>query len=119
MDSLDIRLLRAMFREHVYEFRGVDPRLTVQTLSRTVDASRLTVQRRLLRWREEGFWRGVVAFPNPDLFHASFQMQGIFLVTERDRARLERSIDRLLRSVFVFQADDVYTPVLLAEPSDD
>jgi DNA-binding Lrp family transcriptional regulator len=116
MDSLDIRLLRAMFRGQVFNLQGVDPRLSIQYLARMVGTSRITAGRRLARWREEGFWKGVVAFPNPALLGTSFQMQALVLEAARDRSRLESALERILEPVISFQTEDFYTPLLFSEP---
>jgi DNA-binding Lrp family transcriptional regulator len=115
MDPLDIRLLRAMFRSEAFTLRGVDPRLSAQYLARRVGISRITVTRRLARWRSEGFWKGLIVYPNPDALSTSFTMQGIVLGAERDRGRLEAAIDAALEPVINFQTEDIYTPVLLGE----
>ena len=116
MDPLDIRLFRAMFPGNVMGIQSFDPRVSVQDLSRATGASRITVRRRLARWRDEGFWTGVVAFPNPDMLGTSFQMQSIVLEPGRSRSRSERALIDVLEPVFLFQTDDVYNPILLAEP---
>jgi len=115
MDSLDIRLFRAMFPGNVMAIRAFDPRLSVQDLARSAGLSRVTVRRRLARWRDEGFWRNVVAFPNPDALGTSFQMQSVVLEPGRTRSRSERALIDLLEPAFLFQSDDVYNPLFLAE----
>jgi DNA-binding Lrp family transcriptional regulator len=115
MDSLDIRLLRALFRGQVFTLRGVDPRASVQDLARAAGASRLTVSRRLSRWRTDGFWKGVVAFPNPAFLGSSFQMQGLILEGPRFQNRVEKSIREVLRPAWCFQSVGYYNPILLAD----
>jgi len=116
MDSLDIRLLRGMFRENLFSLAGVDPRQPAQGLARYASASRLTVRRRLARWREEGFWKGLVAFPNPDVLGTSLQMQSIVLDPGRTQTQCESAMIDLLQPAFLFQAEGFYNPVLLAAP---
>jgi hypothetical protein len=116
MDSLDCRLYRAMFSGNVQSIHGFDPRLSVQDLSRSTGISRVTVRRRLARWRDDGFWKGVVAFPNPDTLGTFFQMQSVKLEPGRGRSRSESALIDLLRPALLFQSEDVYNPLLLAEP---
>ena len=114
-----MRLLRSMFPEHIFALSGIDPRTSVQSLSRATHSSRVTVRRRLAQWQEEGFWRSVVAFPNPDLFGTSFQMQSFVLERGRERARLERALHDIFEPAFLFQTEDVYNPVVLAGSAED
>jgi hypothetical protein len=116
MDSLDNRLLRAMFSGNVQTIHGFDPRLSIQSLSRSTGFSRITVRRRVARWKSEGFWKGVLAFPNPDTLGTSFQMQSVALAPGRGRSRSEKALIDLLEPVLLFQSEDVYNPLLLAEP---
>ncbi len=115
MDSLDIRLLRAMFVGNILSIGGFDPRLSIQELARSVGASRVTVRRRLARWRDEGFCKRVTTFPNPDALGTSFQMQSIALDRGRTRSRSETALVDLLEPAFLFQSEDIYTPVLIVE----
>jgi len=110
-----MRLLRSMFPSHVFALSGIDPRTSVQDLSRSTHASRVTVRRRLARWREEGFWKSVVAFPNPNAFGTNFQMQSFVLERGQERTRLESALNEVFQPVFLFQTEDVYNPVVLAE----
>ena len=87
----------------------------MQRLARTVGASRMTVRRRLTRWKEGGFWKGLVPFPNPDALARSFQMQSFTLEPGRDRGRIESSLVEIFEPVFLFQTEHVYNTVLLAE----
>jgi len=119
MDSLDIRLLRAMFPEHVFALTGIDPRSSVQELSRAVGASRVTVRRRLERWKREGFWKGAVVFPNPDALGGSLLMQSFTLEPGGNRDRLEKSLVEIFQPAFLFQTDYVYNPVFFAEAPND
>jgi len=114
-----MRLLRSMFPEHIFALSGIDPRTSVQSLSRATSASRVTVRRRLAQWQEDGFWRSVVAFPNPDLLGTNFQMQSFVLERGRERSRLERSLHDIFEPVFLFQTEDVYNPVFLASSAED
>jgi len=116
MDSLDCRLFRAMFSGNVQTIHGFDPRLSVQSLSRSTGLSRVTVRRRLALWKVEGFWKSVIAFPNPDALGASFQMQSVLLEPGRGRSRSERALIDQLEPVLLFQSEDVYNPLLLSEP---
>jgi DNA-binding Lrp family transcriptional regulator len=118
MDSLDIRLLRAMFRGRRLTLRGVDPRGSVQELAREVRVSRITVSRRLARWRSDGFWKGVAVFPNPGALGIRFQIQGVVLDGGRNRERLEIALQEVLEPLFVFQVEDLYGALLLAEPAE-
>jgi len=116
MDSLDIRLLRALFPGGVFALSGVDPRPSMQKLARVVGASRVTVRRRLTRWKEGGFWKGLVTFPNPDALGSSFLMQSFTLRHGHDLGRIERSLVDIFEPVFLFQTEQVFNTVLLAEP---
>lgn len=102
----------------MYSLYGFDPFLSIQKLSARVGASRVTVRRRMESWRSIGFWKRVVAFPNPDALGTSFQMQAIVLDPGPGRSRSERALLDLLDPVILFQVDDIYTPLLLAEPSE-
>ena len=118
MDSLDMRLLRAMFPEHVFALTGIDPRSSVQELSRVVGASRVTVRRRLESWRAQGFWKGAVVFPHPDLLGCSLMMQSFTLDPGRNRDRLEESLVKIFQPAFLFQTEHVYNPVFFSEPAE-
>jgi DNA-binding Lrp family transcriptional regulator len=116
MDSLDIRLYRAMFPGSMFTIAGIDPRLTIQELSKGASASRVTVRTRLSRWRDGGFWKNVVAYPNPDALGTSFQMGAVMLEPGRHRVRAESALVDMLEPAFLFQADDLYNPVYLKQP---
>ncbi len=118
MDSLDIRLLRAMCRGGVFTLQGVEPRLSLQELARRSGVGRITVRRRLGLWQQSGFWRRVVAFPNPDLLGSSFWMQGLQLDAGRDHARLERALEHALAPAISFHVQDFICPLLLSETED-
>ncbi len=115
MVPLDIWLLRAMFLGSIQSIGNFDPRLSVQALARSVGVSRVTVRRRLARWRDEGFCKRVTAFPNPDALGTSFQMQAVVLDRGRTRSRSESALVDVLEPAFLYQSEDVYNPVLLAE----
>jgi len=115
MDSLDMRLLRAMFPEQIFALTGIDPRSSVQELSRAAGASRVTVRRRLERWKTQGFWKGAVVFPNPDLLGCSLMMQSFTLDPGRNRDRLEKSLVEIFQPAFLFQTEHVYNPVFFSE----
>jgi DNA-binding Lrp family transcriptional regulator len=115
MDSLDIRILRAHLKGGLYSLRAADPRLSVQTLSRRLGASRIAVSRRLQSWKDDGLWRRMVTFPNPDILGASLRLQGFLLREGRFRTRLENVIDRILEPLVLFRSEDIYSPVLCAE----
>ncbi len=57
----------------------------------------------------------MVAFPNPDALATSFQMQSILLEPGRNRRQSESALIDRLQPAFLFQSDDVYNPLLLAE----
>jgi DNA-binding Lrp family transcriptional regulator len=115
MDSLDIRLLRSLFRGERLTLHGTDPRCSVLELARKTHASRVTVSRRLTRWRTEGFWNGEVAYPNPDALGLKFQMQAIALENGRDRPRIERALRDVLQPFMSYQVENMYAPLLLSE----
>lgn len=115
MDSVDVRLIRAMYLDGTFQLRGVDPRLTARSLGQKVGANRITVARRLALWRSEGFYRGVTVFPNPDALGTSFQMQGLILEPSRNRHRLESALDDVLDCALVTQTEDFYAVILLKE----
>lgn len=119
MESLDLRLLRAQFVEETYTLRGINPRCSVQGLARKVTASRVTVYRRLGRWRADGFWNGIVAFPNPDALGARFQLQPLFLENGRNRNRLETAIRDHLQPFLTFQIENLYGSLTLSEGPED
>jgi DNA-binding Lrp family transcriptional regulator len=110
-----MRLLRAMSRGGLYSLRGIDPQLTVQELARRTGVSRITARRRMGLWRESGFWRGLVAYPNPALLGASLQMQGIVFDPGRDHSKQERAVGRVLEPAFMYHVQDFCSPVLLSE----
>jgi DNA-binding Lrp family transcriptional regulator len=115
MDSLDIRLLRAMFRGGQFDLRGIDPQLTLQELARRTEVSRITVRRRLRSWREDGFWRRVTVYPNPDLLGSVLQMQAIIFDPGRNHSQLERKVGETLEPAFMFHVQDFCCPILLSE----
>lgn len=115
MESLDLRLLRAQFVEEAYSLLGIHPRCSVAGLARRVGASRITVRRRLARWRADGFWKGIVAYPNPDALDARFQLQPILLESGRNRDRLETAIRETLEPLLAFQIEGFYGVLSLTE----
>ena len=115
MHWLDIRLLRAMCKERTYSLQGIDPRLSIFALARRAGASRVTVRRRLARWRTDGFWKGVLTFPNPDLLGIRLEMQAFLLETGPNRSHMETALRETLRPMMVFQVESFYTPLLLSD----
>lgn len=115
MESLDIRLLRAQFLEESYTIRGVYPRSSVVGLARKVGASRITISRRLARWRTEGFWNGIVTYPNPDALGARFQLQPLLLESGRDQYRFETAVRETLEPLLTFQIDGFYGALTLTD----
>ena len=114
MDSLDIRLLRAMSREGTYSLQGIDPRRSIFALARRAGTSRVTVRRRLAQWRTDGFWKGVLTFPNPDLLGTRLEMQAFLLEAGPNRSHLESALRETLQPLMVFQVESFYTPLLLS-----
>jgi DNA-binding Lrp family transcriptional regulator len=115
MESLDLRLLRAIFRRGEYSHLGIEPRKSVVSLAREVHTSRITVRRRLERWRTQGFWNGVAVYPNPDSLGVRFQMQTVVLDADRNRRELESAMLEHLRPFLTFQTESLYAPVLIFE----
>ena len=119
MDSLDLRLLRAQFVGEAYTLRGVDPRRSILGLARKVGVSRVTVSRRLARWQVDGFWNGLVTYPNPDAFGARWRVQPLLLENARTRKRFESAIRDILEPFLTFQIGDLYGSITLDEyPAD-
>ncbi len=115
MESLDVRLLRAQFLDEAYTIRGIHPRNSAVGLARRVGASRITIRRRLARWRTEGFWNGIVTFPNPEALGARFQLQPLLLESDRDQYRLETAIRETLEPLLTFQIGGFYGALTLTE----
>jgi DNA-binding Lrp family transcriptional regulator len=115
MESLDLRLLRAIFRGGEYSHYGIEPRTSVLGLARDLHSSRVTISRRLERWRTQGFWNGVAVYPNPDALGVRFQMQTIVLDAGRNRRRLEAAVEEHLRPFLTFQTENLYAPVLIVD----
>ncbi|HYA57832.1 MAG TPA: hypothetical protein VEH57_05145 [Thermoplasmata archaeon] len=119
MDSLDARLLRAMFPRGIMALSGVDPRRSVVELAQEVRSSRLTVRRRLLRWRSDGFWARTVAFPNPDLFGRTFYFQGFGVDGARSLTAFEHAASRSPHVALIFQVQALYgVLVAVASPEE-
>lgn len=114
MDWLDIRLLRAMCKEGKFSLQGIDPRRSIFALARGAGTSRVTVRRRLAQWRTDGFWKGVLTFPNPDLLGTRFEMQAFLLEAGPNRSHLETALRETLQPLMVFQVESFYTPLLLS-----
>ncbi len=119
MESLDLRLLRALFVGEEYSLRGIDPRCSILGLARKVGVSRLTVSRRLARWRADGFWKGIIAYPNADALGARFQLQPLLLEDPRARDRFETAIQEVLAPLLAFQIEALYGVLSLTEPPRD
>ncbi len=119
MESLDLRLLRAQFLDQAYTIRGVFPRSSAVGLARATGASRITVSRRLARWRADGFWNGIVTYPNPDALGARFQLQPLLLQSGRDQSRVETAIREMLEPLLTFQMEGFYGALTLTEPPAD
>lgn len=119
MRSLDVRLLRAHFLGEVYALPGIYPRRTVVTLADSVGASRITVSRRLAKWREDGFWKGIIAFPNPDAIGMRFQFQAVLLEHGRNRLHFEKAIRETFEPLILFQIESVYGACFLSRSPAD
>ena len=108
MDALDLRLLRAMFREQLFSVTGIEPHVSVTHLSTTAGVSRLTVRRRLRHWRKVGVWGRMMVYPNPVSLGGSFAMQGFRVPEERAQRRFLRLADLAIPAVMSFQTEDVW-----------
>ncbi len=114
MDWLDIRLLRALSKEGSFSLQGIDPRRSILSLARRSETSRVTVRKRLAQWRTDGFWKGILTFPNPDLLGTRFEMQAFLLEAGPNRSHLEAALRETLQPLIVFQVESFYTPLLLS-----
>jgi DNA-binding Lrp family transcriptional regulator len=116
VDALDLRLLRAMFRDDLFAITGINPWFTVTQLSRATGASRLTVRRRLSKWQKLGVWGRVMVYPNPASLGGCFAMEGFQVVGEPAQRRFLRLAALVVPAVMAFQTEDVW--VFLVVSSD-
>lgn len=84
VDNLDLSMLRAMYPDRRWSVWGIDPRVTVQEIARSVGLGRNAARLRLRRWREEGFWHGVDVWPNPRLFGVGVARFELLLTETQD-----------------------------------
>jgi DNA-binding Lrp family transcriptional regulator len=66
--TLDIDMLREMYRQGAIELAGVDPRLNTTRIARELGVRRARVSARLNAWRDSGLLRRYDVWVNPALF---------------------------------------------------
>jgi len=65
LESLDFAILRALLRDHMLSWSGLDPRSSSEDVARSVGVSPSTVRRRLRKLRETGFLLPPYVTPHP------------------------------------------------------
>jgi len=86
-ETLDIDMLREMYREGAIEFAGVDPRLNATRIARELGVRRARVSARLKAWRDSGLLRRYDVWVNPALF--GWQGAGFNLRVHHPRAKAD------------------------------
>jgi DNA-binding Lrp family transcriptional regulator len=69
-DELDFAILRVMFRTGTFSLAGVDPRLNVSRIAKSLRVGRARVAARLERWSRAGFLRKYDVWINPALLES-------------------------------------------------
>ncbi len=92
MDNLDLSMLRAMYHDRRWSVWGIDPRVTVHEIARSVGLGRNAARLRLRRWREEGFWLGLDVWPNPGLFGVNVARFELLLTETQDADEVLRRV---------------------------
>lgn len=95
MDSVDAALLREMWRGGSLGMVRHDPRLSPNTLARSVGLDRSSVRERLQRWRKEGFLIGFHPIPNPSLFGYTVTGSGIRVDDPRDKTQALEALSKV------------------------
>ncbi|MGA7861231.1 MAG: Lrp/AsnC family transcriptional regulator, partial [Thermoplasmata archaeon] len=66
-ETIDIDILREMYREGAIDLAGVDPRLNATRIARQLGVRRARVSARLKAWRDSGLLRRYDVRVNPAL----------------------------------------------------
>jgi DNA-binding Lrp family transcriptional regulator len=86
-ETLDIDILREMYREGAIDFTGVDPRLNATRIARELSVRRARVSARLKAWRDSGLLRRYDVWVNPALF--GWQGAGVNIRVHHPRAKAD------------------------------
>jgi DNA-binding Lrp family transcriptional regulator len=86
-ETLDIDILREMYREGAIDFTGVDPRLNATRIARELGVRRARVSARLKAWRDSGLLRRYDVWVNPALF--GWQGAGVNIRVHHPRAKAD------------------------------
>ncbi|MGC2034651.1 MAG: Lrp/AsnC family transcriptional regulator [Thermoplasmata archaeon] len=86
-ETIDIDILREMYREGAIELAGVDPRLNVTRIARQLGVRRPRVADRLKAWSESGLLRQYDVWVNPALF--GWQGAGVSIRVQHPGAKAE------------------------------
>ena len=104
----DAAIYRALFPRSEARFWGscsiIDPRITPMELARRTGLARSTVQARLKRWTQIGFFLGYEVWPNPRLFGAGVATVDI---PAESPAEVDRLLDELSMVDGVLSARDL------------
>lgn len=93
VDATDIAIMREVFRERVFFWGNLDPRLSLETIARRVGLARTTVRARIQRWSKDGFIERYEVMPNPSLFGARLGACGVRIEDPRAKARFLDELD--------------------------
>jgi DNA-binding Lrp family transcriptional regulator len=86
-ETLDIDILREMYREGAIDFTGVDPRLNATGIARKLSVRRARVSARLKAWRDSGLLRRYDVWVNPALF--GWQGAGVSIRVHHPHAKAD------------------------------
>ncbi len=86
-ETIDIDILREMYREGAIDMAGVDPRLNATRIARQLGVRRARVSARLKAWRDSGLLRRYDVRVNPALFGC--QGAGVNIRVHHPRAKAD------------------------------
>jgi DNA-binding Lrp family transcriptional regulator len=86
-ETLDIDMLREMYREGAIDLAGVDPRINPTRIARELGVRRARVSARLKAWRDSGLLQRYDVWVNPALF--GWQGTGVNIRVQHPRAKAD------------------------------
>lgn len=92
VDASDLAILKAMGKQRVGLWGGVDPRISSSDIADRVDLHPSTVRARLRDWRESGFLQGYDVQVSPRLFEADLVIASVRV---DDPSKKEEFLDEL------------------------
>ena len=88
-------MLRAMYRDGRWSVWGIDPRISIKEIARSVGLGRNAARLRIRRWRAEGFWKGTDVWPTPGVLGAEIARFELWLSDTQDADRVLEGVGRV------------------------